>query len=78
MSTLRLVLHEVGQDKTTDLYKALTWVKNCSKRGESSFTLPDFEFKSTTTLHNQLVVLGYRAMIYTTVATSRRYITVWW
>lgn len=71
-------LKELGEDRGTDLYKALQWAKNTMSRGERKFTLPAFEFKSASTLHDQLVILGYRAMIYTEVVSGVRKIVVWW
>ena len=66
------------EDKSSDLYKAMKWVENCIKRDESSFTLPDYEFNSLSTLHDRLVMLGYRPMIYTDLGTNKRFIRVSW
>ena len=66
------------EDKSSDLYKAMKWIENCVKRDEVSFTLPDYEFKCVTRLHNHLVMLGYRPMIYTDLGTNKRFIRVSW
>lgn len=75
---LKEALTEASRDETTDLYKALLWVKNSMAREERRFTLPAWEFKSVSLLHDQLVTLGYRAMVHTSCDTGVCRITVWW
>lgn len=71
-------LKTLAKDKSSDIYKALCWVENTMKRDENKWILPEWEFKDLTILHNQLVWLGFRAMIYTELATGIRKIVVWW
>lgn len=78
MTLQELLAKEVLEDKTSDLYKAMQWIKNTTSRGERKFTLPFWEFKSLTILHDQLVVLGYHAMILAGSETKVRKIVVWW
>ena len=66
------------EDQSSDLYKAIRWAENSIRRGEVSFTLSESEFKSLTNVHNQLVMLGYSAMIYSETSKSKRKIKVWW
>lgn len=71
-------LKTLARDKDSDLYKALCWVENAMKHNENKLVLPEWEFKDLTLLHNQLVWLGFRAMIYTELVTGIRKIVVWW